>query len=69
MGAAEVIFHEASVRVKLLEDGASTRCVKEGGDAGRLDARRAAGDGKGEATLDGVEVGVFGEGELQLIMT
>jgi hypothetical protein len=30
VGAAEMIFHEAPVRVKLLEDGASTRCVKEG---------------------------------------
>ncbi len=31
------------------------------------DARRAAGDGKGKATLDGAEVGVFCEGEMQLM--
>ncbi len=55
------------MRVKLLEDCASARGVMEGRDAGRLDARPAAGDGKAEAVLDGVEVGVLGEGELQLV--
>ncbi len=46
LGAAEVIFHEAPVRVKLLEDGASTRCVKEGGDTGRPQSgRRWQGQG------------------------
>jgi hypothetical protein len=62
-----MILYDVPVRVKLLEDGASARYVKEGGDAGRLDARRAAGEGKGEATLDLVDVGVLGEGELQLV--
>ncbi len=47
--------------MKLLEDGASVSGVKEDGGSGRLDARRAAGDGKGEAALDRVEVGVLDE--------
>jgi hypothetical protein len=53
--------------MELLEDSAPARSVEEGGGSGSLDARRAAGDSKSEAALDGVEVGVFGERELQLV--
>ena len=60
-------LHAAPARIELLEDSVATRGVEEGGDAGCLGARRAAGDGKGKGTLDRVEVSVLREGELELV--
>jgi hypothetical protein len=48
--------------MELLEDGAPVRGVEEGRGSSSLDARRAAGDSKGEAALGGVEVGILSEG-------
>ena len=63
VSASEImVLHEAPVRMEPLEDSAPARGVEEGGGSGSLDARRAAGDSKGEAALDGVEVGILGEG-------
>ena len=55
------------MRVKLLKDGTASRGVEEGGEAGRFDARRAAGDGEGETALGWIEMGILGEGDLKLV--
>ena len=62
-----MILHGAPMCVKLLEDGAAARSIEKGGDVRRLNARRAAGNGEGEAVLDGIEMGVLREGELELV--
>jgi hypothetical protein len=52
---------------EILEDRTAVRGIEEGGDAGGLRARRAAGDGERKAALSSIEVSVFGKGELKLV--
>ena len=50
-----------------MKDGTAISCVEEGGDAGGLRARRAAGDGERKAALNGIEMSILCKGELELV--
>ena len=52
---------------EILEDCTAIRGIEEGGDAGGLGARRAAGDGERKAALSRIKVSVLGKRELKLV--
>jgi hypothetical protein len=52
---------------EILKDRTAACGIEEGGDAGGLRARRAAGDGERKSALSSIKVSVLGKRELKLM--